>query len=265
VGPEISPDGQRVAVDRTVQNNRDVFLFDLARRNLNRFTFDPSTDGFPVWSPDGQRIAFESNRMGNYRIFIKPTSLLGREEVLHEPPDNEWPLSWSRDSHFLLYHEDNPKSGYDLWALPMTGEDRKPIVVANTPYTERIGEFSPDGRFVAYDSDESGQPQIFVQPFPNPTGKWQVSIAGGSYPRWRADGKELYFVGPNGQLMAAPIHASEISFDFETPVPLFPTRMSLIWSKQQYAVSADGRFLINQLQESAATPVTLILNWKPQK
>jgi serine/threonine protein kinase len=266
VGPEISPDGQRVAFDRTVQNNRDVFLFDLARRNLNRFTFDPSTDGFPVWSPDGQQIAFESNRKGNYRIFAKPSSLLGREVVLHESTNNEWPLSWSRDGRFLLYHEDNLKTGYDLWALPMSGDDRKPIVVANTPYTERTGQFSPDGRFVAYDSDESGLLQIFVQPFPNPSGKWQISHTGGSYPRWRADGKELYFVAPDGHLMAASIRASETSFEHETPVPLFPTRMSLIWSKQQYAISADGRFLINQSeQESAAAPITLILNWKPPK
>jgi Tol biopolymer transport system component len=189
---------------------------------------------------------------------------VGTEEAIAEAPNNRWPLDWSKDGRFLLYHEDDPKTGSDIWALPMTGSDRTPIVVANTPSSEPTGQFSPDGRWVAYDTNESGQFQIVVQPFPNPSGKSQVSTAGGTTPRWRADGQEVYFIAPDGKLMAAVIHASASSFEAETPVPLFQTRINNIGSKQQYAVAPDGRFLINQIMDdSSATPITLILNWKP--
>lgn len=138
------------------------------------------------------------------------------------------------------------------------------MVVANTSFSERTGVFSPDGLWVAYDTNESGPYQIVVQPFPNPTGKFQVSTGGGVYPRWSANGKELYFVAPDLKLMAATIHASESSFEAETPVPLFQTRMIANINKHNYAVSTDGRFLVSQtVEEAAATPITLILNWKP--
>jgi len=264
VAPEVSPDGRRIAFDRTVQGNRDVWLMELLRGGLTRFTFDPGVDGYPIWSPDGKQVVFESNRKGIYNLYRKPASGVGSEEVLLESLQNNWPLDWSRDGRFLLFHEDNPKTASDIKALPMTGEDRKPIAVANTAFAERTGQISPDARFVAYDTDESGQLQVVVQTFPTPTGKWQISSGGGIYPRWRPDGKELYFVAPDGKMMAALVRGSAASFEAETPRPLFQTRMNATVNKHQYTVSADGRFLINQqVQESSATPITLILNWKP--
>jgi Tol biopolymer transport system component len=180
------------------------------------------------------------------------------------PAPVRWFLDWSRDARFVLYHEDDPKTGSDVWALPMTGSDRQPIVVANTPFSELTAQFSPDGRFVAYDTNESGQFQVVVQPFPNPTEKWPISIGGGTAPRWRHDGKELYFINPDGRLMAALVRTSTSSFDADAPVALFQTRMINNAYKQQYAVAADGRFLINQMVEDAPSPITLILNWKPR-
>jgi Tol biopolymer transport system component len=262
LAPELSPDGKRVAVDRTVDANRDVWLMDLARGGLTRLTFGPSVDGFPVWSSDGKQIAFESNRQGRYGLYVKQSSGVGPEAAMADSPNNRWFLDWSRDARFVLYHEDDPKTGSDVWALPMTGSDRTPIAVANTPFSEMTAQFSPDGRFVAYDTNESGQFQVVVQPFPNPTEKWSISIGGGTAPRWRHDGKELYFINPEGKLMAALVRTSTSSLDADAPVPLFQTRMLNNAYKQQYAVSADGRFLINQLVEDAPSPITLILNWK---
>ena len=278
VAAEISPDGRRVAVDRTVQSNRDVWLIDLLRGGMTRFTFDAATDGYPVWSADGIQIAFESSRKGNFDIYIKPSNGSGLEQPLLEAPGSQWPNDFSKDGKFLLYF-DASNSG-DLMVLPMsganegpagrsnqdsTGNERKPIPVATTTFVERTGAFSPDGRWVAYDTNESGKFEVVVQAFPNPNGKWQVSTGGGEYPRWRADGKELYFVA-DGKLMAAAIHVSGTSIDAATPTPLFPLRINnSATGRQQYAVSRDGRFLVNQQTEaSTVTPITLILNWRPK-
>jgi len=151
----------------------------------------------------------------------------------------------------------------------MTGEDRKPIVVANTKFEERQGQFSPDGRWVAYETNESGRYEIVVQPFPNATSKVQVSTNGGVQPRWRADGKELYFIAPDRKLMAAPVTISSSGFEPGKPVALFQTQIMVgpaAAYRAQYTVSRDGRFLINQLvEESNVTPITLILNWNPDQ
>ena len=264
---EISPDGRRVAVDRTVQGNRDVWLIDLLRGGITRFTFDAATDGYPVWSADGTQIAFESNRKGNYDIYIKPSNGAGQEQPLLEAPGNQWPYDFSKDGKFLLYY-DAANSG-DLMALPLTGNERKPIAVAATPFSERTGVFSPDGRWVAYDTNESGKFEVVVQAFPNPNGKWQVSTGGGAYPRWSADGKELYFVA-DGKLMAAAVHVTGTSIDATAPTPLFPVRIDSrdgrnTLYRPQYAVSRDGRFLVNQETEApTVSPITLVLNWKPK-
>jgi Tol biopolymer transport system component len=232
---------------------------------MTRFTFDPASDTFPIWSPDGMRIAFASNRKGQFNLYVKPSSGAGAEEVLLETPNAKGPEDWSKDGRFLLYQEADAKTGVDLWALPVTGSDRKPIVIAKTPFNEHGGQFSPNGHWVAYQTNESGEFQIVVQPFPEPTGKWQVSTSGGTQPRWRADGKEIYFIAPDGKLMAASVTTQGATFAPGTPVALFPASPAGGGTvKQQYAVSRDGRFLISQPVESATAPITLILNWKPK-
>ncbi len=209
----------------------------------------------PLWSPDGTRIAFSSLRRGPFNLYVKSASGASAEELLFETPKNTYAQDWSGNGQFLLYSDTDPKTGRDLWALPMSGTDRKPIEVVRTPFEELNGQFSPDARWVAYETNESGRFEIVVQPFPVPTGKWQVSTGGGIQPRWRADGKELYFIAPDGKLMAASITAAGATFSTGTPVPLFPVGLvpGLGANNQQYAVSRDGRFLINQRVETSTT------------
>jgi hypothetical protein len=265
--PELAPEGRRVAVDRTVQGNRDIWLMNLERSGRIRFTFDGAVDAGPVWSPDGTKIAFLSARKGKTDLYVRPSNSGTTEELLLETPNDKWTQDWSRDGRYLLYREQDPKTGFDLKALTMTGGERTSIAVANTRFEERYGQFSPDGRWVAYATDESGRFEIVVQPFPHATEKWPVSTGGGSQPRWRADGKELYFVAPDGTLMATSIIASGSRLEVGAPAVLFQARFqggsTANPAKHQYAVSRDGRFLINRPTEDATlSPITLILNWR---
>ena len=263
--PELSPDGQRVVSERNVNGNLDVWLIDILRGAFTRFTFDAATDDYPLWSWDGKQIIFSSNRKKTIDLFIKSSSGAGSEQILLEPSDPRIAFSWSTDGRFLLYGENNSKTLADLWALPMQGE-RKPITVANSPFSESNGQFSPDGRWVAYQSNESGRFEIYVVPFPPGGGKWQISTSGGVSPRWRHDGKELFFIGPDGLMMATTVSASGTAFETAPPVSLFQTRLdgSVIAgsTKHQYAVSSDGRFLINTPSDSGGQPITLIQSWK---
>jgi Tol biopolymer transport system component len=264
--PELSPDGRTLALQRFTQSNNDVWLMDLIRGGMTRFTFDSAVESAPIWSPDGMRIVFYSTRKGHADLYVKASSGAGAEEVLLETPNNKYPQDWSKDGNFVLYSEADPKTGRDLWALPLKGKDAKPIVVVRTPFEELSGQFSPDGHWVAYQTNESGRFEIVVQPFPNPTGKWQVSTGGGIQPRWSADGKQLYFIGPDETLMAASITLNP-TFAAGTPVALFPLTLAPggAANRQQYAVSRDGRFLASQpVEESTTMPITLILNWKPK-
>ena len=185
-----------------------------------------------------------------------------------DSPNPVIPQDWSKDGRWLLYYEIHPTAGRDLWALDMTSPDLTPRVVANTPAQEAQAQFSPDGRWVAYQTNESGRFEVVVQPFPAAGGKWQVSTAGGVAPRWRADGKKLYFLAPDATMMAAPVTAAGASFAAGTPVALFPSRIqgggSVVADRMPYAVARDGRFLINQpVADATAEPITLILNWNP--
>jgi Tol biopolymer transport system component len=267
--PELSPDGRQVALERTVQNNGDVWLMDLVRGGFTRFTFDAAIDNAAIWSPDGTQIAFNSNRKAQYNLYVKPRSGVHTEELLLETPNFKVPQDWSKDGRFLLYFELDPKTGRDLWALEMMGKDHKRRVVVNTLFEESLGQFSPDGHWVAYQTNESGRFEIVVQPFPELNGKWQVSTSGCIQPRWRGDGKELYFIAPDGKLMAVTVSARGSTFEPGTPVALFPTRtvggVANLF-RPQYVVSRDGRFLINQLaEESTAMPITILLNWNPEQ
>lgn len=265
--PEMSPDGRYVAGDLTVKGNRDVWILDLARGAAARFTSHPAVDGYPVWSPDGSRLAFHSQRSGDFDIWIKQVNgAADTEELLVGTPDNEWPLDWSPDGRFLLYHKGDRNYGsWDLWVMPMTGGDARPIAVANTAFEERLGQFSPDGRWIAYDTDESGRREIVVQAFPQSQGLIRLSTRGGVAPRWSRDGKELYFVAPDGQLMAVPVKTEGATFTAGNPVALFSVgELAGHVFKAQYAVTRDDRFLFNGVSESdSAPPITLILNREP--
>lgn len=268
--PEFSPDDPRVAVGRQVQNNLDIWLQDLVRGGLTRLTFDAANDIGAVWSPDEMRIAFASRRASAFDLYQKPSNGSGLDERLMTSSISKVPQAWSADGHWLLYYEINPTTGRDLWALDMTSPDHPPRVVANAPAQEVLAQFSPDGRWVAYQTDESGRFEVVVQPFPDAGGKWQVSTAGGAAPRWRADGKELYFLAPDATMMAASVTAAGTSFEAGSPVALFPTRIvgggTVTTNRPQHAVARDGRFLINQpVADATAAPITLLLNWQPER
>jgi serine/threonine protein kinase/Tol biopolymer transport system component len=264
-GAELSPDERQIAMDRVVDGNRDVWLFDLGRGALTRFTSDLAVDGYPLWSPDGSRIVFESTRRGTFDLWIKPANSAESETLLLETPDTEYPLAWSNDGQFLLFQRTNLNETWDLWALPMTREDRTPIAVATTPFIERMGQLSPDGRWVAYETNESGRAEIVMQSFPTPAGRWQVSTEGGVAPRWSADGRELYFVATDGRMMAASVAGADTSLEVGTPVALFAAQLTGQVFKHQYSVARDGRFLLRALpaEQAPAPPITLILNWQP--
>jgi Tol biopolymer transport system component len=269
LNPNLSPDGRRAVVDRTVQGNTDVWLLDGTR--MTRLTFDPEIEHIPVWSPDGTRVAFDGVRKaGVHDLFVKPSSGAGAAEPLLVSSQGKGVFDWSADGRFVLFTSQDPKTGFDLWVLPIEG-DRTPSVFVNTGFDERQGQFSPDGRWVAYQSNESGRFEIYVRPFPRAAGQWQVSADGGTSPRWRRDGRELYFIAPDGNLMTASIVGQGDTFEAGTPAALFSTRIAGGGGgagvfAPQYDVAPDGRFLINVVEESgAATPITLLLNWAPRK
>jgi Tol biopolymer transport system component len=274
VNSDLSPDGRRVAVNRTEgqTGNIDIWLIDLARSASTRFTVHPAIEGFPLWSPDGRRIAFFSSRgEGAYNLYQKEASGAGEEQLLLKTSANKFPTGWSADGRWLLYQEQDPKTRFDLWVLAM---DRRqpapqPQPWLRTEFEERFGQFSPDGQWVAYDSNESGRFEIYVRPFSAGgaagVGKWPISTVGGEQPRWRRDGKELFYLGPDRRMMAVEVKTAGGRFEPGNPKALFPTRAVVIPGRfpAVYAVTADGqRFLINtEGDEPVSQPATVVINW----
>jgi len=260
---ELSPDGRRAAVsfiDPGVRN-RDIWLFDVTRGIKTRFTFDSADETAPIWSSDGSDVIFHSNRKGNPDLYRKASSGAGSEDAIQADSIGELPMSWSRDGRFVLYARGESAQGTDVWVLPLDG-DRRPFPFLQTPFNEYPAVFSPDGRWIAYASNESGRYEVYVAPFPGPGGKWQVSTAGGSWPRWRRDGAELFYVAADNRLMAAAANGQASGFEVGAVRPLFETRARFN-RRYMYDVSADGqRFLINRiLEEAALQPITLVVNW----
>ena len=266
--PTLSPDGNHVAVTQLLDSNYDVWLLDLRRGVFRRLTTDPSLDLYPIWSPDG-RVIFSSNRKGVYDLYQKSATGAGAEELVLATTENKTvPNDWSADGRFVLYRNLDAKLGYDIWALPLDG-DRKQFAVVQTNFEERDPQFSPDGKWIAYQSDESGRFEVYVQPFPGPGNKDLLSNTGGAQVRWRRDGKELFYIALDGRLMAVPIRFSSNgqTLDVGTPVPLFGTHIGGAvqdpW-KQQYDSPDGQRFLMSTVTEEAAAPITVILNWRPK-
>ena len=258
----LSPDENRVAFDRETGAAPDVWLMDLRRHITERFTFQPGVDNVPVWSADGRIVAFASQRGRGLDIYQRSTDASGPEDVLLklDAAPIMFPSDWSSDGRYLTYYRTDAKTLNDIWALPLFG-DRKPFPVLQGEFNESQSQFSPDVKWIAYVSDESGTPQIYVQSFPTLNGKLQISTDGGMQPRWRRDGRELFYLAPNRKLMAVTIKAAA-PFQAETPRPLFETRLDGTALRHTYAVSADGnRFLLNVAPESGAPPLTIVVNW----
>jgi Tol biopolymer transport system component len=268
--PALSRDGRFVVVQRTLAANVDLWSLDLTRKgDFTRLTFDPGIQAMPLWSPDGKRLAFNTIIDNASVIAIKRLDANAPDEVLPLQGPGPGPriiCDWSADGRFILYKQFDAQSGtMDLWAVPLDG-DRTPIPVVRTPFDDRDGQFSPDGKWIAFDSDESGRPAIYVQRFPLSEAKRLVSTTGGSQPRWRSDGQELFYVAPDGYLMAAPMGSSAGPSGVGAPVRLFKTQFAPFSaiSRQQYVVSRDGRqFLVVASDEVRTPPMTLVLNWKP--
>lgn len=257
---EFSPDRKKMAVSV----DDDVWIQDVTRGLRSRFTFTPGIDTNPVWSPDGRSIAYCSNRSGHYAVYRKSADLSGAEETLYSDAIDSLTDSWSPDGRFLLLHRRDPATLEDLAALPLTsdtsGAALKLAPFVTTPFRELHGKFSPDGRWVAYISNESQRTEIYISPFPGPCGKQQVSTNGGSQPRWRADGKELFFVSAGGVLMSAKVTIKGNEVEVGTVQSLgIPVVQGRGW---MYDVSADGqRFLVAFRTEQKAVPLTLVSNW----
>ncbi len=266
LNPELSPDGSRVAVNRNAQGNLDVWLMETARGARSRLTFSSSPEDFQAWSPDGKRIVFGSFQKGTWDLYQKILGGPANDELLYQSSESKFPNDWSPDGRFILYIAVDPKNARDLWILPLSG-DRKPYPFVQSVFDERNGQFSPDGKWIAYQSNESGIFEIYVQSFPGPGIRRQASTGGGSQPRWRRDGKELFYISPDGTLTAVPLRIAAQSLNPGVPAPLFKTRIvggvAASIQKAQYAVAPDGRrFLINvTVEEPVTSPITVVTNW----
>ncbi|HSW50300.1 MAG TPA: hypothetical protein VLH09_09010, partial [Bryobacteraceae bacterium] len=264
----ISPDGRRLAMGRyDYGNNSDIWVFEFDRGVMTRLTFDPSQDGIPVWSPDGRQVAYFSARSGVRQIFRTDAGGGGKEEQLTNRPNGVLAAyDWSRDGRHLLYTEVDSKTGNDIWGLPLEGE-RKPIAVLQTSFSESSAQFSPDGKWVAYQSNESGRTDVYVRAFPVSSGQWQLSSEGGTRPRWRADGKELFFLGPGSdKIMAAGIRVEGANLQSDKPRELFSVSPLDTSLGSPYDVTADGqRFLVWQpsnAEQQGPAPLTVVTNWQ---
>ena len=252
--PRISPDGSRVAVELVdPTGNRDIWLLDMARGVPVKFTFDRGRDSAPVWSPDGKYIAWQ----GAAALYMKPASGGGREEVLHREPwiPDDWP-----DNRGLLVHPSAPRQ---IWLLPLDGEKGEPRPVIDGRVIATHARVSPDGAWVAYASNDSGRFEVYIQNFPTPAGPWQISTNGGIQPKWRRDGKEIYYLAPDGTIAAVSLTLGALP-EVGKPQPLFQSRLNLTtgFTWHQYDVSPDGqRFLVNT-PDTTTSPLTVVVNWK---
>ncbi|HEU4390075.1 MAG TPA: hypothetical protein VFV34_19895, partial [Blastocatellia bacterium] len=261
--PRLSPDDARFIEDRfdLDRGSSDLWLTDVASGNVRPFTFDLATDLDAVWSPDGSRIAWCSNRAGQFDLYRRAASGEGKDELLHKGQDYpKHPTDWSRDGRFIIYGQPHPKTKGDVWVLPVGPPVGEPFVFLHSEANEGAAVLSPNGAWMAYQSDESGQYEVYVQSFPEGGGKRQISTGGGLAPHWRADGKEMFYHAPDGNLMAVTVKRGP---SFEAARPLFPFRPAGTRFLPFYSVSGDGqRFLLSTIVDNdMTTPLTVMVNW----
>jgi Tol biopolymer transport system component len=258
---ELAPNGKSVAVDKTDTGNQnaDVWIYDLQGQSAKRITFDPAIDSMPVWSPDGTRVVFSSSRKKTFDLYLKAADGAQEERAIEATPaEDKYPSAWSRDGKYILYTR-----GTNLWFL--TFPDFKGQLFLKAPSAMKDGQFSPDGKWVTYASNETGKWEIYVTSFPDAHGKWQVSNGGGDQPRWRGDGKELFYVAADGKIMAVSVKEGA-NFNPGAPIALFQANQRTLVATSEllaYDVTPDGqRFLINtHVKNGEVRPMSVVLNW----
>jgi Tol biopolymer transport system component len=245
---ELSPDNKQVAVAVLDEGRgtRDLWIYDVGTGVRARLDDNVADENWLIWSPDGRRVAFNSQRTRGLDLYQTTARAGGRQDLLIADDDGKWPVSWSADGRFILYVSSSPGTGNDIWVLPLTG-DHKPYPLLKTEAQENWAAFSPNGRWVAYSSTESGQAEVYVTPFPKTSAKWLVSRNGGFQARWRRDGRELFFMAPDSRLMAADVNSDGSDFEVSGVKALFETHFPYA-PYHAFDVSADGqRFLVNSL------------------
>ena len=261
---QLSPNGERLAtgIFDLQAGSPEIWIYELSRNVPLRFTFDPDFDANPIWSPDGSRIVWRSNRKSHYDLYHKVSSGAGSDEILLESEENKTATSWSADGRFISYTNTNIKGNTqnDIWILPMFG-DHKTFPFLQTPANEVDAQFSPDGRWIAYVSDESGTNQVYIAPFPAAGGKWQISRSGGTEPRWRGDGKEIFFLSFDNKLMVVALNPKESTLEVANAEPLFEVHPANP-PGYHYDVTSNGkRFLVDTTKEGSSAPLALVVNW----
>jgi Tol biopolymer transport system component len=271
-GVDLSPDGKRLAVHRQDGSGGDIWIFESSRGPMSRLTFDASRDNSsPVWSPDGSYIAFSTAESGKWRMYRKLANGNSNEELLSEQVINTAPMAWF--GKLIVVRVVNPRTQGDESVFSFDSRQTTPLL--NGAFNELVAQVSPDGKWIAYASNETGANEIYVRPFPSGEGQRQLSASGGYAPRWRKDGKELFFLAGNRFKMASvKINASGSVLNYEPPVELFDTGYINFGHSGgtflPYAVSPDGqRFLIPRPErpdaagagDAATTPITVIVNW----
>jgi Tol biopolymer transport system component len=258
----LAPSGKSVAIDKTdvVSQNADVWIYDLQGDSAKRLTFDPAIDAMPVWSPDDSQLIFSSSRQKAFDLYLKNTNGAQEERLVEHIDTDKFPDDWSRDGKYLLYTR-----GTDFWFATLP--ELKSTIFLKAPSVLKNGQFSPDGKWVAYASNESGKWEIYMTSFPGARGKWQVSLRGGEQPRWRRDGKELFYLSSDGKVMAVPVTVGG-NFDVGAPIVLFQSNpREIVATSEQvvYDVSRDGqRFLINTQMKQEQSDMSIVLNWAPK-
>ena len=264
-GPALRSDDRLLVVSRVDSQTRtpDIWMFDLERGTETRLTSHPASDRAPLWSAEGKHVIFGSDRSGTWDLYMKSIETEQPETLLTSPPDGAFPSALSADGRFVIYHAPSPHRGWDVWLQPMT-ERAKPSPIVQTDFNEMHGTVSPDGRWIAYTSDETGSMQVYVQSFPTAGNKSQVSVRGGYEPKWGANGDELYFISASRKLMSVKLQ-SGASFRAAVPEELFELPLSepVASFPNTYVVAADGRrFLVNTfIRDSPSSPIFVVLNW----